>query len=97
MKRRGSGAWENGIAFPLERLYHLIENGIWSDVESQHLWGNAGAYQLWESDPTIGTSELRLQDVEMSCPWCSHSQIIPLPQFTCEIMRGSVILPDNPR
>jgi len=82
MKRRTSGAWENGIAFPLERLYHLIENGIWSDVESQHLWGNAGAYQLWESDPTIGTSELRLQDVEMSCPWCSHSQIIPLAQFT---------------
>jgi predicted RNA-binding Zn-ribbon protein involved in translation (DUF1610 family) len=82
MKRRGSGAWENGITFPLERLYHLIENGIWSDVESQHLWGNAGAYQLWESDPTIGNSELRLQDVEMSCPWCSHSQIIPLAQFT---------------
>jgi len=82
MNRRGRGAWEKGIAFPLERLYHLIENGIWSDVESQHVWGNAGAYQLWDTDPTNGSVELHLQDVDMSCPWCNHDQVIPLAQYT---------------
>lgn len=82
MQRRGRGAWEHGIAFPLERLYHLIENGIWSDVESQHVWGNDAGYQLWETDPTIGNAELHLQDVEFSCPWCSHAQVIPLAQYT---------------
>ena len=82
MNRRGRGAWNKGIAFPLERMYALIQGGIWSDAESEHIWTGTGgtAYQLWESDPSTGV-ELQLQDVEICCAWCSHTQTIPLPQF----------------
>ena len=83
MNRRGRGIWSRGIEFPLERLYTLIEREIWSDAESEHTWTGIGgtSYQLWESHPSTG-AELQLQDVEISCAWCSHTQSIPIAQFT---------------
>ena len=83
MNRRGRGVWNKGIEFPLERLYTLIERRIWSDAESEHIWSGIGgtAYQLWESHPSTG-AELQLQDVEISCAWCTHIQTIPIDQFT---------------
>lgn len=84
MNRRTSNLWQKGIAFPFERLYALIEQGIWSDVESEQMWSGVGAtapYQLWEFNPATG-AELRLQDVQMMCPWCNNTQTIPLGQFT---------------
>jgi hypothetical protein len=83
MNRRGRGVWNKGIEFPLERLFTLIERGIWSDAESEHIWSGIGgtAYQLWEDHPSTG-AELQLQDIEISCAWCTHIQTIPINQFT---------------
>jgi len=83
MNRRGRGAWNRGIEFPLERLCTLIEREIWSDAESEHIWsGNGGtAYQLWEAHPSTG-AELQLQDIEISCAWCTSFQTIPVAEFT---------------
>jgi hypothetical protein len=83
INRRGEGLWNKDIAFPLERLYTLIANGVWSDPVSEFKWmgvGKAAPYQLWESDPASG-SVLRLQDVEMRCPWCSVDGQVPLTEF----------------
>ena len=63
MNRRG-GLWDRGIAFPLERLYALIANGVWSDAKSEQMWNGAGKsapYQFWSADPTSGAT-LQLQD-----------------------------------
>jgi hypothetical protein len=84
MNRRTSDLWKKGIAFPLERLYALIEQGIWSDPESEQMWSGGGAtspYQLWKTNPATG-AELKLQDVQTVCPWCNNPQTIPLGQFT---------------
>jgi hypothetical protein len=84
VNRRGTLLWENGIAFPLERLAILIENGIWSDEASEKLWignGKSEPYQLWLSDPFNG-GQLRLQDVPFTCPWCTQTQSLPLKEFT---------------
>lgn len=84
MNRRGEGLWSNGIAFPLERLYSLIASGVWSDSKSESMWmstGKSPPYQLWDSDPATG-GVLRLQDIRMTCPWCSSTQEIRLAEFT---------------
>ena len=83
-RRRGGAVWSHGIAFPAERLYDLIERGIWSDPDSERLWigiGDTAPYQLWDYDPVSG-GVLRLQDVDFSCSWCGEAQTIPLNQFT---------------
>lgn len=80
-----NGLWEKGIAFPLERLFSLMANGIWSDAKSEQMWtgsGKSAPYQLWESDPTSG-AKLQLQDPRFPCPWCSCTEEIPLADF-CE-------------
>jgi hypothetical protein len=84
MNRRRSHLWENGVVFPLERLASLIEKGIWSDEVSQQEWmgnGKSEPYQLWSSDP-FSEGQLHLQDIPFTCPWCTHSQTLPLPEFT---------------
>lgn len=71
---RVEALWAKGIAFPLERLHHLITNGVWSDPDSEKLWNKTfpnTPYQLWNADPTSTTSAvLSLQNIEMACPWC---------------------------
>jgi len=83
MNRRISAPWENGISFPLQRLYTLIVNKIWSDAESEAVWkgaGNSIPYQLWQSDPSDG-GVLQLEDIRMSCAWCNAPVEIPLEDF----------------
>ena len=82
MNRRG--LWATGIAFPLERLYSLIANDVWSDAASEQMWnmsGKGAPYQLWGDFPASG-SDLQLQDVRMTCPWCQNVQHFPLTDFT---------------
>ena len=88
MYRRGPGLWNNRFEFPLERLYMLIEHGIWSDDDSEGMWLGQGpadsrptVYQLWESNPVLG-GELYLQHVIMTCVWCGYTGMIPLRKFT---------------
>lgn len=79
------GLWEKGIEFPLERLFSLMANGVWSDAKSEQMWtgsGKSAPYQLWESDPASG-AKLQLQDPRFPCPWCSCTEEIPLADF-CE-------------
>ena len=88
MNRRGR-LWQQKIAFPLERLFGLIDRSIWSDTTSEQIWtgaastgGSAGVgYQLWDRNPADGT-KLLLQDIEMTCPWCVQTRTIPLSDFT---------------
>lgn len=96
MNRRG--LWKHGIEFPLNRLYALISNGIWSDADSEHMWTGAGltrrsfagAYQLWDRNPTDGAKFL-LQDVEMTCPWCLQTKFFPLNDFTqCHVAKTRI-------
>jgi len=83
IRLRQSNLWSKRLAFPLERLHALIANGTWNDEQSQILWENAYdvPYQLWESDPSSGT-ELRLQDVSFTCPWCTRTGTIELESFS---------------
>ena len=81
MNRRG--VWDKGIAFPIERLFLLMANGVWSDPKSEEMWTGAGKrppYQLWESDPSSG-AKLQLQDPRFPCPWCSSIEEISLAEF----------------
>jgi hypothetical protein len=82
MNRR-KGMWNKGICFPLERLHALITNGVWSDAKSEQMWmgtGKSAPYQLWNADPALG-ADLQLQDPRIICPWCSHTEEIPLAEF----------------
>ena len=84
MNRRAEGLWKKGIAFPLERLYILIADGVWSDTSSEQMWmgsGKSAPYQLWNSDPASG-GVLQLQDPRLTCPWCSRTEEIPLDDFS---------------
>jgi hypothetical protein len=86
--------WTAGIAFPLERLHHLIVNGIWSDVESEKVWNEAypgTPYQLWNVDPTTNSNPVvRLQEMEMICPWCQRLDKIDLAKFTLMHCRQNI-------
>lgn len=86
MNRNNRAIWSKRIAFPLERLFAMIQNGIWSDVESEQLWsrGETLPYQVWETDPTITMAFLRLQPVEMACAWCSQMESFLIEEF-CEM------------
>jgi len=78
------GLWATGVAFPLERLYSLIANDIWSDAASEQAWmgdSKSAPYQLWYTDPAAG-GELQLQDIALTCPWCDHVDHFPLTDFT---------------
>jgi hypothetical protein len=83
MKRSNRQTWTRRIAFPLERLLALIQNGIWSDVESEQLWtrGETLPYQVWETDPITTQALLRLQPVEMACAWCSSIESFLVEEF----------------
>ena len=83
--RRWDRLWNNGIAFPLARLYALIANRVWSDAASEQMWtgtGESAPYQLWNSDPSESPCRLQLQDVQMTCPWCDKTERISLIEFT---------------
>jgi len=77
--------WNKGISFPLERLQQLIANGIWSDPESERRWTKVypvQPYQLWDEDPTLTPHvTMRLQDIEMWCPWCERVSGFRLADF----------------
>jgi hypothetical protein len=83
VRRQGSNLWSRQVAFPLEQLNFLIQNGIWSHQESQAQWEATFAmpYQLWADDPATG-AELKLQNVQFTCAWCIQPGIIDLGQFT---------------
>ena len=78
--------WNEKITFPLEGLHYLIANGIWSHAESERVWNNAfprTPYQLWDTDPTSNPNAvLKLQDMEMVCPWCHKVGKHDLAKFT---------------
>ena len=84
MNRNNRTIWSKQIAFPLERLFALIQNGIWSDVESEQIWsrGETLPYQLWETDPVVTQATLRLQPVEMACAFCSQMEHFLIEEFT---------------
>lgn len=73
------------LSFPLERLHALIANGLWSDEESERVWAQAfpqTPYQLWDNDPFTTDSPLRLQDIDMICPWCDKVIVVDIANFT---------------
>lgn len=77
--------WDSQISFPLEKLHHMISNGIWSDPESEAQWQEAYPdipYQLWTSDPTSTNAELKFQNIDMVCPWCGEVGTYDLAKFT---------------
>jgi len=62
----GKNLWQTGIAFPLERLYELIQTEQWSDSDSETIWNEhypETPYQLWASDPIVSNEPLKLQNV----------------------------------
>jgi hypothetical protein len=77
--------WNAGLAFPLERLHHLIIKGIWSDPGSEKIWNEAYRevpYQLWIENPGLmPNTELSLPDIDMVCPWCKQIGTFPLVKF----------------
>jgi hypothetical protein len=77
--------WNKGIAFPLERLHHLITNQTWSDPESESMWKKRypeAPYQVWNADPTATTATAPvLQDVEFECPLCDRTGTIDILSF----------------
>jgi len=87
--------WHADMIFPLERLRHLIVNRIWSDKESEKIWNEAfptTPYQLWDMDPTVTPgATLKLQEMEMICPWCKNVAGIDLARFTNMHCRKNVV------
>ena len=83
--------WTSDMVFPLERLHHLIVNGIWSEPESERQWNRAypnSPYQLWTSDPTTTPDAvLTFQNLEMVCPWCGQVGTYDLAKFTLMRLR----------
>jgi hypothetical protein len=79
------GLWNKGIAFPLERLHHLITTQTWSDPESEKTWNQrfpGAPYQVWNVDPTSTTpGPPVLQDVEFQCPICGRTGTIEILKF----------------
>jgi hypothetical protein len=77
--------WNKGLAFPLERLHHLITSKIWSDPESEKMWNQLfpkTPYQVWNADPTsTAATSFVLQDVDIPCPSGDHTITINLLQF----------------
>lgn len=77
--------WNKGIAFPLERLHHLITTQTWSDPDSELMWNKRfpnAPYQVWREDPTSTTAVAPvLQDVEFQCPVCDRTGTIELLKF----------------
>jgi hypothetical protein len=77
--------WNAGISFPLERLYRLISQEIWTDSISADVWNKAypdTPYQLWNSDPTsTEKSDLSLQSIGMTCSWCQKAGTVDLREF----------------
>jgi hypothetical protein len=72
--------WEQGISFPLDGLYTLIEKGVWSDEPSAKAWEQAypeDHYQLWNQGIEGFSSEV-LSVSSFPCPWCGTKNIIPL-------------------
>ena len=84
---------DSQVAFPLERLHHLITHNIWSDAESRRQWLQAfpqTPYQLWETDPFTTDSPMLLQDIDMVCPWCEKAVLLDLTKFTVVHTRKKV-------
>ena len=86
---------DSQVVFPLEGLHRLITHNIWSDAESQQQWIEAfpqAPYQLWESDPFTTDSPLRLQNIDMVCPWCEKVVLLDLAKFTLLHTRKHVLM-----
>jgi hypothetical protein len=105
---RVEALWAKGIAFPLERLHHLITNEVWSDPDSEKLWNQTypnSPYQVWNADPTSTASAvLKLQNIEMTCPWCRKLGSVDLNSFramhvtktsTCHFQCGHAFTADS--
>ena len=77
-----SQLWSREIAFPVERLYNLIQTGQWTDPDSEQKWTEMypEPYQLWSDDPATD-GVLTLQDVTLQCPWCSKLLTIEINEF----------------
>jgi hypothetical protein len=73
------------ISFPLAKMHDLIANDIWSDPESEYQWKQAFPqipYQLWASNPFATNTPMRLQNIDMVCPWCQKVIVLDLAKFT---------------
>jgi hypothetical protein len=73
------------ISFPLAKMHDLIANDIWSDPESEYQWNQAYPripYQLWASSPLTTNAPLRLQNIDMVCPWCEEIVVLDLAKFS---------------
>jgi hypothetical protein len=73
------------ISFPLERMHHLITHNIWSEPDSRQQWIEAfpgTPYQLWDNDPFSTDAPLKVQNIEMVCPFCNKTIILELATFT---------------
>lgn len=83
---RYASLWNAGLAFPIERLHHLIKDGVWSDPTSEGLWRDSfpNPYQLWDKDPTSNSDAvLSLHDIlNFVCPWCNQCPTVNLSNFT---------------
>lgn len=69
LRRDHPDLWDAGISFPVERLHHLLEKGIWTDAASETAWNSEyteSPYQLCKSDPTITAEQVTLQKVTIS-------------------------------
>ena len=84
-RNRHQALWAKGIAFPLERLHHLITTQTWSDPDSELMWNKRfpqAPYQVWSVDPTSTTAAAPvLQDVEFRCPVCDRTGTVELLKF----------------
>jgi hypothetical protein len=84
---------DSKVSFPLEKLHHLITHKIWSDAESRQQWMEAFPqipYQLWDSDPFTTDASLKLQDIDIICPFCHKIIILDLAKFTLMHTRKNV-------
>lgn len=84
-REKDPALWNHGIAFPLERLHHLITTQTWSDPESERLWNQTfpgTPYQVWNTDPTSTTpAPPILQYVEFHCPLCDRKGTVGITEF----------------
>jgi hypothetical protein len=77
--------WNARISFPLERLYQLINIGVWSDLESEGIWESTypdDPYQLWSTNPlTTPNTQLILRDAWINCAWCRSDTPLDMDLF----------------
>lgn len=60
--------WEAGLSFPLERLHHMLEKSIWTDLTSQTIWDSEfpdWPYQLWKTNPVLTDEQAFIQEVDI--------------------------------